>query len=69
MLTEKMAMAGNSFSPDFHMILSKMHDPEKIADFILSHLNLKRRSSQELLGNDDLTDLLEGIISPFNKRN
>ena len=34
-LAEKMAMAGNAFSPDFHIILSKMQDPEKIADFIL----------------------------------
>src|SRR5271155_557653 len=39
-LTEKMAISGQSFSPDFHIILSKMQDPEKIADFILSHLNL-----------------------------
>ena len=39
-VTEKMAASGNSFSPDFHIILSKMQDSEKIADFILSHLNL-----------------------------
>ena len=39
-LTEKMALSGSTFSPDFHIILSKMQDPEKIADFILSHLTL-----------------------------
>ena len=44
-----MAIAGNAFSPDFHIILSKMQDPEKIADFILSHLNLGVEQAQALL--------------------
>ena len=38
-LSEKLSGASSSFSPDFHIILSKMQDPEKIADFIISHLN------------------------------
>ncbi len=46
LLAEKMAIAGNAFSPDFHIILSKMQDPEKIADFILSHLNLGVEQAQ-----------------------
>src|SRR5581483_6180195 len=49
MLTEKMVAQGHSFSPDFHIILSKMQDPEKIADFILSHLNLNVEQAQDLL--------------------
>jgi ATP-dependent Lon protease len=48
-IAEKMATAGYSFSPDFHAILSKMEDPEKIADFILSHLNLSVDQAQTLL--------------------
>lgn len=48
-LAEKMAASGQSFSPDFHVILSKIQDPEKIADFILSHLNLTVERAQELL--------------------
>ena len=44
-----MAISGQSFSPDFHAILSKMEDPEKIADFILSHLNLSVDQAQTLL--------------------
>jgi len=48
-IAEKMANAGYSFSPDFHAILTKMEDPEKIADFILSHLNLSVDQAQTLL--------------------
>lgn len=61
MLTEKMVSSGNSFSPDFHIILSKMQDPEKIADFILSHLNLTVEQAQELLEAETQKAFLEGI--------
>lgn len=60
-LAEKMAISGNAFSPDFHIILSKMQDPEKIADFILSHLNLPVEQAQALLETQDQVDLLEGL--------
>lgn len=60
-LAEKTANAGQSFSPDFHIILSKMHDPQKIADFILSHLNLSVEDAQALLEKDTLKEFLEGI--------
>ncbi len=60
-LAEKTANAGQSFSPDFHIILSKMHDPQKIADFILSHLNLSVDDAQTLLERDTLREFLEGI--------
>ncbi len=61
LLAEKMAIAGNSFSPDFHIILSKMQDPEKIADFILSHLSLGVEQAQALLETDDQVELLETL--------
>lgn len=61
MLTEKMVSSGNSFSPDFHIILSKMQDPEKIADFILSHLSLTVEQAQELLEAETQKAFLEGI--------
>ncbi len=48
-ITEKMVNLGYTFSPDFHLILSKVHDPEKVADFILSHLNLTVKQAQSLL--------------------
>ncbi len=60
-LTEQMASTGHTFSPDFHIILSKMHDPEKIADFILSHLNLSVDQAQTLLESADQKLFLEGL--------
>ncbi len=41
-IAEHVSAAGHALSPDFHIILSKMNDPEKIADFILSHLKSTR---------------------------
>lgn len=60
-LAERMATSGQSFSPDFHIILSKMQDPEKIADFIISHLNLSVEQSQDLLEKQTQCDLIKGI--------
>jgi ATP-dependent Lon protease len=66
-LTEKMAISGQSFSPDFHIILSKMQDPEKIADFILSHLNLNVEEAQKLLESESLSIFLNGIYCHLSK--
>lgn len=59
--SEKMAANGQTFSPDFHLILSKMTDPEKIIDFILSHLNLTIQESQKLLELEDNALLLDEL--------
>ncbi len=66
-LTEKVSATNHSFSPDFHIILSKMNDPVKIADFILSHLNLNVEEAQELLETETQGAFLEGIIAQLNK--
>ncbi|NBQ16966.1 endopeptidase La [bacterium] len=66
-LTEKVSATNHSFSPDFHIILSKMSDPIKIADFILSHLNLNVEEAQELLETETQEAFLEGIIGQLNK--
>lgn len=66
-IAEKMATAGHTFSPDFHIILSKMQDPEKIADFILSHLNLSVAQAQSLLETESLKDFLEQLYRCLNK--
>lgn len=60
-LTEQMAAAGYTFSPDFHMILSKMTDPAKVADFILSHLTMPVDYAQKLLEAETEKQLLDGI--------
>lgn len=60
-LAEKISSSGYSFSPDFHIILSKMSDPEKISDFILSYLDLEVEDSQQLLEAPDQISFLQGI--------
>lgn len=67
MLTEKMVSNGHSFSPDFHIILSKMQDPEKIADFILSHLNLSVEQAQNLLETETQKEFLENIYHHLSR--
>lgn len=66
-VAEKISSSNHSFSPDFHIILSKMNDPTKIADFILSHLNLSVEEAQNLLETQDQGLFLEGILAQLNK--
>jgi len=66
-VAEKMASTGHSFSPDFHIILSKLQDPEKIADFVLSHLNLTVEQGQQLLEVQNQQELLESIYLHLNQ--
>lgn len=61
MLVERMASQGRIFSPDFQAILAQIQDPTRIADFILSHLNLSIPQAQELLEKENLGELLSGI--------
>lgn len=66
-ISEKISASNHAFSPDFHIILSKMNDASKIADFILSHLNLGVQEAQELLESANQEEFLEGILSQLNK--
>ncbi|MCB9493702.1 MAG: endopeptidase La [Epsilonproteobacteria bacterium] len=58
---EKITATGKMFSPDFQAILSQIQDSTKIADFILSHLNLNVGEAQVLLEKESFKDLLNGI--------
>ena len=60
-IAEKMASTGQLFSPDFFSIISRMQEPEKIADFVLSHLNLSVPDGQALLEIPTLTEFLESL--------
>jgi len=60
-ILEKMTSSGQSLSPDFNIILSKMSDPEKIADFIISHLSLSVEQAQALLEYESYPDFLEAL--------
>jgi len=66
-IAEKISASNHSFSPDFHIILSKMNDANKIADFILSHLNLNVEDAQKLLEASTQEEFLEGILNLLNK--
>ncbi len=67
-LSEKMANGNNAFSADFQIILSKMNDASKIADFILSHLNLSVEEGQDLLESSSTQiDFLEKIYQQLRK--
>lgn len=60
-LVEKIAASGKIFGPDFQVILSQIQDPERIADFILSHMNLTVEQAQQLLEKRTIHQLLDGI--------
>ncbi|MBS1987964.1 endopeptidase La [Candidatus Dependentiae bacterium] len=66
MFIEQLASAGRMFSPDFQVILSQIEDIEKVADFILSHLNLSVVDAQNLLERENLNDLIDGICEFLN---
>ncbi|MGB8467780.1 MAG: endopeptidase La [Candidatus Babeliales bacterium] len=60
-LVEKMDTNGHSFSPDFYAILAKMSDPQKIGDFILSHLTINVHDAQTLLESTSIHTFLQGL--------
>lgn len=66
-IAERISTSGHGLSPDFHIILSKMHDADKIADFILSHLNLRVDQAQDLLESKTQQDFLQGLYTQLAK--
>ncbi len=60
-LAERIASSGQNFSPDFHIILSKLESAEKVADFVLSHLTLTVTQAQNLLEKESQVDLLNEV--------
>ncbi len=58
-LAEKLSSTNNIINPDFNAILSKMHDEDKIADFILAHLRLNVDEAQILLEQKTRSEFFE----------
>lgn len=58
-LAQQIGEHGNLLSPDFNIMLAKITDPEKIADFVVSHLNLNIEQAQQLLETENHQDLLK----------
>lgn len=66
-VAEQLSMTSQTITPDFYAILSKMNDPEKIAEFVLSHLEVKSHAAQMLLECSNVDDLLKGIYEELSK--
>jgi ATP-dependent Lon protease len=60
-LVENLANDGRVFGPDFQAILAQIREPDRIADFILSHLNLSVTQAQTLLEKETYAQLFQGI--------
>ncbi len=58
---EQLSANGHIFGPDFQVILSQIQEPEKILEFVLSHLNPKTDEAQKMLEMDCIDDLLDSI--------
>jgi len=66
-LAEAICETGQTLSPDFNVLLSKMTDPDKIADFVVSHLNLTVDQSQRLLEIKSHQELLTEVYNLLQK--
>lgn len=62
-IADEISSTGYIFSPDFFIILSKMDNPDKISDFILSHLHLNVEQAQELLESKNQKEFLDKLYS------
>ncbi len=60
-LVANISQQHGSLASDFHLILSKMTEPDKIADFILSHLTLSVIESQKLLETRTYADFFDSV--------
>ncbi|MBD3231316.1 endopeptidase La [Candidatus Dependentiae bacterium] len=60
-VVEKLSSTGKIFGPDFQVLLSQINDSERIAEFIISHLNLNVQAAQNLLEQTNISDLLTKI--------
>ena len=67
-IAEQLSATSSNITPDFYAILSKMTEPEKIAEFVLSHLETKSHESQLLLECKNVDELLKGIYEELSKR-
>ncbi len=61
-LISKLPPSNTLFSPDFASIVSQIENPQKMSDFVLSHLNLPVQQAQELLEKNSITHVLDAIL-------
>ncbi len=58
----KLPASNTLFSPDFTSIIYQIENPQKVSDFVLSHLNLPVNQAQELLEKESITQVLDAIV-------
>lgn len=61
-LVEELSATGKIFGPDFQILLSQMQEPEKIAEFIISHLSMSVPQAQELLEKETMLETYQTIF-------
>ncbi len=66
-LAEQIGEQASLLSPDFNVLLAKMTDPDKIADFVISHLNISVEQSQQLLETTSHQTLLQEVSKLLQK--
>ena len=66
-ISEQLSLTSQTITPDFYAILAKMQDPEKITEFVLSHLEISSHKAQKLLECKNVNDLLTGIYEELSK--
>ncbi len=66
-LADQLVVASQTLPADFSAILTKMQDPEKIVEFILSHIELKSDTAQALLEAATVDQLLQGVFEALSK--
>ncbi|MBU4387273.1 LON peptidase substrate-binding domain-containing protein [Candidatus Dependentiae bacterium] len=60
-LVEQLSATGKIFGPDFQILLSQMEEPERVAEFIISHLTMTVTQAQELLEKKSMIETFESI--------
>ena len=65
MFVEKVGEKIRDYGRDFQVIMSQIQDPERLVDFMISHMGLSVQRSQVLLEKDNILDLLEGVFDLF----
>jgi len=66
-LITRLPVSNTLFSPDFASIVSQIENPQKMSDFVLSHLNLPVSQAQELLEKESISIVLDEIVNHLER--
>jgi len=66
-LVQRLSPTSALFSPDFVTIIGQIENPQKMCDFVLSHLNLPVNQAQELLEKETISEVLDSIVGHLER--